>query len=172
MENLKEGKPLKTFDPKGNEFKTDNHTYTVYSNSMSHNRFMAIEMWDLILVGYQKHRNYVEYQKSLMEAFNKQEYAKLGKLIWDGQMMFQLTKEGVHPIMMYCAIFCIREDEDIHIWDEEFAKKKVNDWIEHGYDITCFFALCLRVSPILKEGYKLFTQNTLADRRERTLPEN
>ena len=173
MEDLKKTtwENLKEFDPKQDVIKTDKNTYRVLSSNISVERYLAMEMWELLLLGYQSHRNYAEYQAELLKNFNEGNQAMLGKLLIDGQMMFGFQKEKVHPVLMFCMIFVVREDEDLTVWDEDLAKEKIKDLVEYGYGMPSFFALCLRVSPILKKGYKNFTQSILADRKENTLPE-
>jgi hypothetical protein len=161
---------LKEFDPTADSIKTDKHNYRILTSNISVERYLAMEMWELILLGYQSHRDYAEYQAELLKNFNEGNQAMLGKLIIDGQMMFGFQKQKVHPVLMFCMIFVVREDEDIMTWDEDVAKEKIKDLVNHGYGMPSFFALCLRVSPTLKKGYKDFTQSILADRKENTLP--
>lgn len=173
MEDIKKTtwENLKEFDPKGDTIKTEKHEYRILTSNISVERYLAMEMWELILLGYQSHRNYTEYQAELLKNFNEGNQAMLGKLLIDGQMMFGFQKAKVHPVLMFCMIFVVRDNEDLLTWDEDLAKEKIKDLVEFGYGMPSFFALCLRVSPILNRGYKDFTQSILANKKEATLPE-
>mgnify|MGYP003612040033 CR=1 FL=1 len=46
-----------------------------------------------------------------------------------------------HNGMYICALFIVTEDEDLTVWDEQIAEKKINNWNKEGYDVNCFFRL-------------------------------
>lgn len=47
-----------------------------------------------------------------------------------------------HPLALkQCTIFILREDEDIHTWDETTANAKMDDWAKEGFATDDFFRL-------------------------------
>ena len=54
-----------------------------------------------------------------------------------------------HNGMFICALFIVEENEDITMWDEQIANKKIDNWNKEGYDVNSFF----RIAANLVNGY-------------------
>jgi len=54
-----------------------------------------------------------------------------------------------HNGMYICALFIVEENEDVTVWNEQIADKKITNWNKEGYDVNSFF----RIAANLVNGY-------------------
>lgn len=153
--------PIKYDFSKVHTFKTKDHEYTINLDSMSAQRFETFQQKEIACLNYHSLNNPLEYQKSLLEAFNKQDFALMGKLLYDKQYHYALNKSNSDYVLEYCSVFIYREDEDAMFHDEMKAKEKIKDWKDNNIDITSFFSLSVMASQTLSTAYNNFIQNTL-----------
>lgn len=72
--------------------------------------------------------------------------ANKGKGIEAWNVIFNL-KEGIayrledreHPALLICSLFMVTDGEDLTKWDEQLAKRKIEDWKREGISINDFF---------------------------------
>lgn len=154
--------PIKYDFSKVSEFETKEHKYTVHLDSMSAQRFETFQQKEIACLNYFSLNNPIEYQKSLLDAFNKQEFALMGKLLYDKQYHYSVGKGNADYILEYCSVFIYKEDEDAMFYDEKLAKQKIKDWKDNNIDITSFFTLSMMASRTLSTAYNDFIQSTLS----------
>ena len=160
-------KPV-TYDfSKVSEFKTKDHSYTVHLESISADRFGTMQQKEISCLNYHSINNPIEYQKSLVEALNKQNFALLGKLLYDKQYHYSLNKSNSDYILEFCAVFIYREDEDMAVYDERIAKEKIKDWKDNNIDVMPFFTLSVMASQTLSTAYNNFIQATLEKAKDK-----
>jgi hypothetical protein len=77
------------------------------------------------------------------------------------------------PVLTLCALFILREDEDIIKIDEQIMQEKIDDWAEEGIE-TSFF---LKLAVNLIQGYEQIRNaitpnilNPLAEEKEKNMP--
>ena len=141
------------------EFKTEKHTYKVFTDSISIDRFSVMQQKEVECLGYYSLVKPLEFQNELTKAFNAQNYAYLGKLLYDRTYFYHFDKKAIHPILEFCSVFIYREDEDAGVYDAKLAKEKIEDWKKSNLDILPFFTLSIKVSPTLSKAYNNFIQN-------------
>jgi len=83
--------------------------------------------------------------------------ANKGKGLEAWNIIFNLMEEvgkndldnRMHNGMYICALFIVEENEDLTVWDEQLANKKIENWNKEGYDVNNFF----RIAANLVNGY-------------------
>ena len=121
---------------------TANGIEYIIRNTMSIARFQE----------YEKLQNHFAFGLSfsqIVDRLNQSiEFANKGKGVEAWNVIFNL-KEGIvyrvedrlHPALLQCSIFIVTEDEDLTKWDEQLARKKIEDWKTEGIDMNDFFEL-------------------------------
>lgn len=61
--------------------------------------------------------------------------------------------EREDPMLLTCALFINREDEDLTKFDLNLAKDKISDWVEEGFDVADFFTLAKSLVRGFTEAY-------------------
>ena len=69
----------------------------------------------------------------------------------------ELNPNKITNVMLFCALFCNRIDEEIHKYDERIMLEKLNDFKESNINIEDFFLL----STMLINGLRNVYQGTL-----------
>lgn len=142
-------------------FETDEHKYTVYLDSISIDRWGTLQQKEAETLGYYSLVKPLDFQNELIKAFNEQNYAYLGKLLYDKQYYYHFDQKKINPILEYCAVFIYREDEDTAIYDPKIAKEKIADWKKSNLDMISFFTLSVKASPTLSKAYSNYIQTTM-----------
>jgi len=86
------------------------------------------------------------------EALNNRKFADSAVLIHNMMNGIRdVENENRHEAaLMICAIFIVRDNEDITTIDEQLMKEKIKDWELEGFEINGFFNLAL----ITIEGFR------------------
>ena len=134
-------------------FETAEHKYTVFLDAISIDRWSTLQQKEIECLGYYSLVKPIDFQNELIKAFNEQNYAYLGKLLYDKQYFYHFDKSKIHPILEYCSVFIYREDEDRNLYDPMIAKEKIADWKKSNIDIISFFTLSVKASPTLSTAY-------------------
>lgn len=144
---------LKKLDIEQGWFEANGVKYIV-ENSLSTGRFKDYEK-------LQHHIGFgVDFQsafntmKDVYEMLNKQKFADCAVKIHNYiNGISQKLDDRVNPAFYMCTLFMNREGEDLTKWDEELAKRKIEDWHKEGYDVQDFFSFAVQQVTGLSLAY-------------------
>lgn len=60
------------------------------------------------------------------------------------------------PALLICALFIVRDGEDVGAYDEAACIEKIRDWEKEGYDANGFFHLALISIPAFRTTFEEF----------------
>lgn len=165
-QDLTQGWPTtKSLPDDATEFVANGKRYRV-AKSMSFDRY---EAYEVLQVEIGMARSFEQFTAQINEAYalcnavatGKPVFADLAVLLRDMSMGAQLVGERQTPaILKLCALFIIREGEDIRVVDEAVIEDKINDWRQEGLDMRFFFAFALRSIPGFFAAYKAVSPAT------------
>lgn len=67
-------------------------------------------------------------------------------------------EKRVEPALMICALFIVRDDEDLSKVDDEYMQSKIDDWAKEGYEVNGFFHLALTSIEGFRETFLEYIQ--------------
>lgn len=150
---------LKKIDPEARSFTANGNTYTAVS-SLTLERYEAYELYQQeVGIG----RTFEELQASINRAYalcnevatGKKVFAELAVLLHD--LSIGCTLVGTtqpHAVLKLCALFLVRDGEDLSTIDDQTVDAKINDWRVEGIDMAYFFGFALRSIPGFLAAYK------------------
>jgi hypothetical protein len=156
---------LRKLDPETRSFEANGQRYTAVT-SLTVERYEAYELYQAeIGIG----RTFEEIQGSINRAFElcnevatgKKVFAELAVLLHD--LSIGCTLVGTtqpHAVLKLCALFLVREGEDLRTIDDQLVQDKITDWKEAGIDMGYFFAFALRSIPGFLAAYRAASQSS------------
>ena len=156
---------LRKLDPETRSFEANGQRYTAVT-SLTVERYEAYELYQAeIGIG----RTFEEIQASINRAFElcnevatgKKVFAELAVLLHD--LSIGCTLVGTtqpHAVLKLCALFLVREGEDLRTIDDQLVQDKITDWKEAGIDMGYFFAFALRSIPGFLAAYRAASQSS------------
>jgi len=139
---------------------TANGTEYYVKNSLSVERFKQYEKLQLNF-------GFGRTFDSIAQALNKSvDLANKGKGLEAWNIVFNL-KEAVgkdmdkrsHAAFYLCALFICTEGEDLTVWDEQLAEKKIADWNTEGIDASSFFRIAVGLVNGFMENLEATSQD-------------
>lgn len=160
------GRPVKEWSVKDGGFEANGRIYKIEVDTMCVARWEEFVAWELACAGYNSYKDFNQRNEEAIGHFNKGDHALLGKHLIDNRIYFSFNESKIDPVLMMCALFINREDEDRSVYDENFMKEKVKDWREEGLDVLPFFECLILRSPTLKQGYINYIQTISTEEKK------
>lgn len=150
---------VKSIDFSKKEFMANGKKYII-SDKISINRYAQYQK---ILPQLTYGLSFDEIFKALRAAYdnlNKQKFADSSVIIHNLMNGISKVEETsrIHPALKIASMFINTESEDVKIYDEEIANKKIEDWMQEGYSMSDFFNLALSSIQGFREQYLEFTE--------------
>lgn len=141
---------LKQIDLSQSSFVANGVTYYV-KDTLSVERYRHFEKYQVTFGFAREFKQMYDLLKKSVDLANK------GKGLEAWNIIFNLMEEvgkndldnRMHNGMYICALFIVEENEDLTVWDEQLANKKIENWNKEGYDVNNFF----RIAANLVNGY-------------------
>lgn len=163
---------LKQIPPDASEFTANGKTYRIVK-SVSFDRW---EAWETLQMEVGLGRTFGQFMDGLRDAYRlcnevatgKPVFAELAVLLRD--MLVGSTLIGERqpmPVLKMCALFIVREGEDLRFINDELINSKIADWRAEGIDMAYFFTFALRSIPGFFEVYRELSRTSSEDLKER-----
>lgn len=150
---------LKKIDPEQRTFEAGGHKYTAVT-SLTVERYEAYELYQQeVGIG----RTFEELQAQINRAYalcnevatGKKVFAELAVILHDLSIGCTLVGSNQpHAVLKLCALFLVRDGEDLSTIDDQLVQQKINDWRTEGIDMAYFFGFALRSIPGFLAAYK------------------
>ena len=150
---------LKKIAPDAKEFTANGKRYRLIS-SLPISRYEDFELFQLeVAIG----RSFEAIQQSINHAYRlcnrvvkgEEVFAELAILLRDMSIGAALAgTKTPHAVLKMCALFLVRDDEDLSRCPNELIEDKINDWREEGIDMGYFFTFALLTIPGFLQAYK------------------
>ena len=106
---------------------------------------------------------FAEMYKTLVKAYeklNNRQFADSAVLLHNMMSGIKdVEDENRHDTaLLVCALFIVRDKEDISIIDETLFHAKIKDWAKEGYEINGFFHLALISIEGFRETFSEYIQ--------------
>lgn len=158
---------LRKLDPETRTFEANGRRYTAVT-SLTVERYEAYELYQAeIGIG----RTFEEIQASINRAFElcnevasphgKKVFAELAVTLHD--LSIGCTLVGTtqpHAVLKLCALFLVRDGEDLRTIDDQLVQDKIEDWKAAGIDMGYFFGFALRSIPGFLAAYRAASQTS------------
>lgn len=148
-----ETKKLKRLPRNKPYFEANGHKYVV-SDGLSVERYMKHESLTHDVGFGRTFNDLYRDQVKAYTALNEGRVADAAVIIHN---IIRGMKEKIdgrsHPMLMMCALFINREDEDTTIVDEKLMAEKIEDWSREGYAIDDFFSLAWSLVQGASDAY-------------------
>ena len=156
---------LRKLDPETRSFQANGKRYTAVT-SLTLERYEAYELYQAeVGIG----RTFEEIQSSINRAFElcnevatgKKVFAELAVLLHD--LSIGCTLVGTtqpHAVLKLCALFLVRDGEDLRTIDDQLVQDKIDDWKAEGIDMGYFFGFALRSIPGFLAAYRAASQTS------------
>jgi hypothetical protein len=150
---------LRKLDPETRSFDANGKRYTAVT-SLTVERYEAYELYQAeIGIG----RTFEEIQGGINRAFElcnevatgKKVFAEMAVLLHD--LSIGCTLVGTtqpHAVLKLCALFLVRDGEDMRTIDDQTVQGKIDDWKAEGIDMGYFFGFALRSIPGFLAAYR------------------
>lgn len=150
---------LRKLDPETRTFDANGKRYTAVT-SLTVERYEAYELYQAeIGIG----RTFEEIQGGINKAFElcnevatgKKVFAEMAVLLHD--LSIGCTLVGTtqpHAVLKLCALFLVRDGEDLRTIDDQLVQDKIEDWKAEGIDMGYFFGFALRSIPGFLAAYR------------------
>lgn len=154
-----------------NTFKTEKHTYTIYSGAkLGHKRFTAFnKVATATATGRTFDKQIQEIQKVMQVILTQNDIGELRRqstirlqALCDSISSF--SKEQIDMALHLATVYVCREDEDLTVYDENLALEKMEDWA--GFVIEDFFLLSITLIPKFAQYLKLIWERDAAAKQE------
>lgn len=156
---------IKKIAPDAKEFTANGHRYRVVS-SLTVSRYEDFELFQLeVGIG----RSFEAIQQSINHAYRlcnrvvkgEEVFAELAIVLRDMSIGAALAgTKTPHAVLKMCALFLVRDDEDLSRCPNELIEDKINDWREEGIDMGYFFTFALLTIPGFLQAYKSASRAT------------
>ena len=147
-------------------FKTDKHTYTIH-DMLSVERF---ERYEELQIKMAWNMGFAELHALIGQAIELGNKGKgveaWAKVVGLRDALNERLTDRVHPALLLCTLFFLREDEDPKKLDEKIAKEKIQDWRDYGFAIQDFFVVASNLVIGFRESYEEAIQ-TISDQARR-----
>jgi hypothetical protein len=141
---------LKQLDLTASSFVANGVTYFI-KDSLSVERYRQFEKYQVTFGFAREFKQIYDMLKKSVDLANKGKGLEAWNIIFN--LMEEVGKNDMdnrhHNGMFICALFIVEEDEDLTVWDEQIANKKIANWNKEGYEAYSFF----RVAANLVNGY-------------------
>ena len=156
---------LKKIPPDAKEFTANGNRYRVVS-SLTVSRYEDFELFQLeVAIG----RSFESIQQSINHAYRlcnrvvkgEEVFADLAIVLRD--LSIGATLAGTrtpHAVLKMCALFLVRDEEDLRSCPNELIEDKINDWREEGIDMGYFFTFALLTIPGFLAAYRSASRDT------------
>ena len=83
--------------------------------------------------------------RKAFDFLNKQKFADAAVIMHNimNGVINATDEKRIHPVLLMCSLFMVREDEDVKIFDEKYMEEKILDWHAEGIDMMDFFQFAL-----------------------------
>lgn len=162
---------LKKIAPDAKEFTANGNRYRVVS-SLTVSRYEDFELFQLeVAIG----RSFESIQQSINHAYRlcnrvvkgEEVFAELAIVLRDMSIGAALAgTKTPHAVLKMCALFLVRDDEDLSRCPNELIEDKINDWRTEGIDMGYFFTFALLTIPGFLQAYKSASRATSSARAE------
>lgn len=156
---------MKKIAPDAKEFEANGRRYRVVS-SLTVSRYEDFELFQLeVGIG----RSFEAIQQSINHAYRlcnrvvkgEEVFAELAILLRDMSIGASLAGTHTpHAVLKMCALFLVRDDEDLSRCPNELIEDKINDWREAGIDMGYFFTFALLTIPGFLQAYRSASRAT------------
>lgn len=156
---------LKKIAPDAKEFMANGRRYRVVS-SLTVSRYEDFELLQLeVGIG----RSFEAIQQSINHAYRlcnrvvkgEEVFAELAIVLRDMSIGAALAgTKTPHAVLKMCALFLVRDEEDLSRCPNELIEDKINDWREEGIDMGYFFTFALLTIPGFLQAYKSASRAT------------
>jgi len=141
---------LKTIDITASSFEANGVTYYI-KDTLSVERYRWFEKYQVTFGFAREFKQIYDMLKKSVDLANKGKGLEAWNIVFN--LMEEVGKNELdnrhHNGMFICALFIVTEDEDLTMWDEQIASKKIDNWNKEGYDVNSFF----RIAANLVNGY-------------------
>lgn len=135
-------------------FETAKHKYTINDN-LSVERF---EKYEELQVKMGWGIGFKEIYGRLAQAIELGNKGKgveaWAKVVGLRDMIGEKMDDKVHPALLICGLFFLREDENPKTVDEAILAEKIEDWRTEGFSVTDFFVVASNLVEGFIEGYQ------------------
>lgn len=156
---------LKKIAPDAKEFMANGRRYRVVS-SLTVSRYEDFELFQLeVGIG----RSFEAIQQSINHAYRlcnrvvkgEEVFAELAIVLRDMSIGAALAgTKTPHAVLKMCALFLVRDEEDLSRCPNELIEDKINDWREEGIDMGYFFTFALLTIPGFLQAYRSASRAT------------
>lgn len=156
---------LKKLPPDTREFTANGKRYRVIG-SLPVSRYEDFELFQLeVAIG----RSFEAIQQSINHAYSlcnrvvrgDEVFADLAIVLRD--LSIGATLAGTrtpHAVLKMCALFLVRDEEDLRHCPNELIEDKINDWRTEGIDMGYFFTFALLTIPGFLAAYRSASRAT------------
>jgi hypothetical protein len=129
------------------------------------------EAYELLQVEIGMGRTFEQFNDEVNRAYElcnevatgKKVFADLAVLLRDLSIGCSLLgQQQHHAVLKMCALFLVRDGEDLRTIDDQMIKDKIDDWRNEGIDMGYFFTFALLSIPGFLAAYKAVSQTTSA----------
>lgn len=158
------GRKLVKVNAEKGSFEANNRTYYIES-SLSAQRWKEKNKLEIEL-GYGT--SFLELFNQIRGAFediNRNRPADCSVKLYNIMDGLTSLEKRDDPTLKYCTLFINEENEDRRFWNDDLARKKIEDWEEEGIDIAFFLTVSFNAISGLKELY-LKTSQSISNQEE------
>lgn len=145
---------VKRLDISNGFFETAKHRYTI-NDLLSVERFEKYEELQVRLgwgIGFSEIHGRIQQAIDLgNKGKGVEAWAKVVQL---RDMIAEKVEDRVHPALLICGLFFLREDESPKTVDDQILREKIDDWREEGYSVTDFFVVASNLVEGFIDGYQ------------------
>ena len=161
---------LKTIDLSASSFIANGTTYYI-KDTLSIERYRQFEKLQVSFGFAREFKQIYDLLKKSVDLANKGKGLEAWNIVFN--LMEEVGKNNLdnrHQNGMYiCALFVATEDEDLTVWNQQIADKKIDDWNKEGIDVNFFFRLAANlVGGYISTLEEIFQSTSeLADQMEK-----